>query len=93
MKKSISLIVLCVLFSCKKEPQPTLIGTWVALDFTYQFTIKDLNGSGISNFTLKKDSLIWKLNDQTNSFKLVRLNIASLTLEEKGKPIYFRKVL
>ncbi|WP_131535450.1 hypothetical protein [Pedobacter nototheniae] len=93
--RKISLIFLCltVFISCKKTDKPSLIGTWVSIDQTTQFTIKDVNGKGdIDSFKLEGDQLTWKLNDLKTVYKVVSIQPASLTLKENERIIYFSRM-
>lgn len=84
-------ISLC-LFGCKKEDNPTLIGTWLSTDKGTQFTIKNLKGEGVTNFTLKGDELIWKLNEIVTTYKVIRINHETITLNDRGNDVVFMRI-
>jgi len=88
----LTLVISTLFFSCKKEDNPTLIGTWLSTDKGTQFTIKNLKGEGISNFTLKGDELVWKLNEIVTAYKVIRINPHTITLNEQGNDVIFMRI-
>lgn len=88
----LTLAISFCLFSCKKDDKSSLIGTWLSTDKGTQFTIKSLNGEGVSNFTLKGDELIWKLNSRTTNYKVIFVYPQTITLNEQGKDVIFIRI-
>ncbi|MCY1522309.1 hypothetical protein D9M68_571550 [compost metagenome] len=89
--------VIAVLFSCKKESMPSLIGTWLSENPLMQLPIKNTNGEG-KNVSFRVDStsagnyLIMVRNADTSIFLIRNLSKDTLVLQSSDTTYTLRRI-
>lgn len=83
------IFALLIFSSCRKEEHNKLIGIWVSVKDTMQFTIENTDGIG-RGFNFKKEGsmLNVKIAEQSWNYKIVSLNTFVLVLSDSSNRIY-----